>query len=128
MSTEKLLLPVKGMHCASCAMLIEKTLSETPGITKAEVNVVSEKIALEFDSSTLPLDTIAQDIHNLGYELVVPKTEDYTSHIAEYDHSEQKEHNHSMQDKDPSVMQNTSFPTETRLALSLAAITLFVMG
>lgn len=96
MSTEKLLLPVKGMHCASCAMLIEKTLSETPGITKAEVNAVSEKISLEFDPSTLPLDTIAQDIHNLGYELIVPKIENRTSHMAEHDHSEQGEHDHSI--------------------------------
>lgn len=74
MSTTTLLLPVRGMHCASCALLIERTLSDLPGITKAEVNSASEKISLEFDPSEIPLEKITEHVRDLGYELVVPKT------------------------------------------------------
>lgn len=34
---------VKGMHCASCAGIIEKTFKKTEGVHSAEVNYGTEK-------------------------------------------------------------------------------------
>ncbi len=33
---------IKGMHCASCAGIIEKTFQKTDGVTSAEVNYGTE--------------------------------------------------------------------------------------
>ncbi len=117
MKTENLLLPVSGMHCASCAMLIERTLADIPGITKAEVNSVSEKLSLEFNPSETPLETIAEKVHDLGYELLLPKT----THPLPLG-----EGLGVRADKGEGL--DESFPTETKLALTLAAITTFAMG
>lgn len=125
MSPKNLLLPVHGMHCASCASLIEHTLSDLPGVTKAEVNSVSEKLALEFDPSETPLETIAKNIRDLGYELVVPKTEYQSKHTEVHNHSE---YDHSTHIEMASPSTDDSFPAETKVALSLAAITIFAMG
>jgi Cu+-exporting ATPase len=127
MSNKTLLLAISGMHCASCALLIERTLSDMPGITKAEVNSVSEKLSLEFNPSETPLETIAEKVHDLWYELVLPKKSN--------DHSEHDEHNSTpLSSKRRGVggevdhNMDESFPTETKLALTLAAITTFAMG
>jgi cation transport ATPase len=133
MAKENLLLPIHGMHCASCAMLIERTLSEVPGVTKAEVNSVSEKLSLEFDSSKTPLETIVGNVRDLGYELVLPeKRKDhagYSEHNAhkEHDHSKHDGHDHSSPSDSDSSDEGNSFPMETKIALTLAAITAFAM-
>lgn len=133
MAKENLILPIRGMHCASCAMLIERTLKDTNGITKAEVNSVSEKLSLEFDPSETPLETIAGNVRDLGYELVLPKKQkDHTGHSEHsahmgHDHSEHGEHDHSSH-SDSSSEEGDAFPTETKIALTLAAITAFAMG
>lgn len=128
MTNEKLLLPVHGMHCASCASLIERSLSELPGVAKAEVNSVSEKLSLEFDPSEIPLGTIAKNVHELGYELVLPKIENHTGHTESHNRSEHGEHDHSSHAEIASENTNESFPTETKIALTLAAVTALAMG
>ncbi len=133
MAKENLILPIRGMHCASCAMLIERTLKDTGGITKAEVNSVSEKLSLEFDPSETPLETIAENVRDLGYKLVLPKKP--SNHAEHSNHTEHMEHNHSQHDEhdhsshaDASSEESEAFPTETKIALTLAAITAFAMG
>lgn len=123
-----MLLSVEGMHCASCSMLIERTLSDLPGIVKAQVNSVSEKLSLEFSPSVISLETIAKDISELGYELILPKTEKHTSHTEGHDDSAHtSEHDHSSS-AETSPKANDSFPIDTKIALTLAAITAFAMG
>ncbi|KKT81055.1 MAG: Copper-exporting ATPase [Candidatus Azambacteria bacterium GW2011_GWA1_44_9] len=38
--------PIIGMHCASCARLIEKKLNKTPGVIDAQVNYGSEQATI----------------------------------------------------------------------------------
>jgi len=40
---------ITGMTCASCATRIEKGITNIPGITKASVNLSSEKAFVKFD-------------------------------------------------------------------------------
>ena len=47
----KLVLKVKGMHCASCSILIDKLLGQQPGVTSIKTNYGAEKTAVEFDES-----------------------------------------------------------------------------
>src|SRR3989338_8683231 len=41
--------PIRGMHCASCALYIEKELNKLPEVKSAVVNYASEKVTLEAD-------------------------------------------------------------------------------
>lgn len=61
-------LPIIGMHCASCARLIERTLQKTPGVISASVNYGSEQAVVEF---TLPAstETISQAVAKTGYKV-----------------------------------------------------------
>lgn len=65
----KITVPVKGLHCASCALTIEKTLGKTPGIKNINVNFATEKATIEYDKSKISLSKLNDYIKPLGYEL-----------------------------------------------------------
>ncbi|MFA4942299.1 MAG: heavy metal translocating P-type ATPase [Patescibacteria group bacterium] len=66
---KKIVLPVSGMHCASCALLIEKTLGASAGVKTINVNLANEKVALEFDESQTSIAELNKKIKPLGYDL-----------------------------------------------------------
>lgn len=66
-------LPVTGMHCASCAMLVEKTLKKAPGVSVSEVNYATEKLHINYNPETTNLDTLKAKVENLGYGLILPE-------------------------------------------------------
>jgi copper chaperone CopZ len=47
---------VKGMHCASCAGIIEKTFKKTDGVESVEVNYGTEKAKIVFDSEKVSVE------------------------------------------------------------------------
>jgi len=62
---------ISGMHCASCALNIEKKLNKEEGISHASVNYANEKASLEFDPKVISLENIKKIISSLGdYELM----------------------------------------------------------
>jgi len=67
---EKLTVPIKGMHCASCALVIEKTLSKTEGIKEARVNYGTEKVTVEYDKDKVSLEKMSDLIKPFGYEFI----------------------------------------------------------
>jgi Cu+-exporting ATPase len=62
--------PIVGMHCASCALLIEKKLNRTPGVTSASVNYGSEEATIDFNPSIASIGTLGDVISGLGYKAV----------------------------------------------------------
>ncbi len=68
-------LAVSGMTCATCAGRIEKALAAVPGVTRAEVNLASDKATVEGLSGVLrPADLIAA-VRRAGYEAALPATD-----------------------------------------------------
>src|SRR5258706_5719216 len=66
-------IPIIGMHCASCAKLIERKLQKVPGVISASVNYGNETAYLESKgeiSKTLSTD-IKDAIESLGYKIGV---------------------------------------------------------
>ncbi len=61
-------LAISGMHCASCAITIEKELSNLKGVDKVSVNFAAEKANLQYDEDIISLDKIISAIKNLGYQ------------------------------------------------------------
>ncbi len=45
----KIILKIKGMHCASCAMKIEQALKNAKGVRNVNVNFASEKATVEIE-------------------------------------------------------------------------------
>ncbi len=60
-------LSLSGMHCTSCAMLVERTLGKTPGVQKASVNFAAEKVLVDFDESVTEVSKIISAIGRGGY-------------------------------------------------------------
>ncbi len=60
-------LAVTGMHCASCASLIEEVLAEQPGLLAATVDLEGERAAVTFDDEVTGLDALQAAIAELGY-------------------------------------------------------------
>jgi P-type Cu+ transporter len=69
MQTQKLAVPILGMHCASCAYTIQKTLSKAKGVVTCEVNYGNEKAKIEFDPGKTTLDELSKNIEPFGYSL-----------------------------------------------------------
>jgi len=65
---QKTILKIKGMHCASCVAVIERTLKKEKGIFEVNVNLASEKANLKFNSGEISLKKIQGIIQKLGYE------------------------------------------------------------
>lgn len=65
---------VKGMHCASCSSVIEKTFNKIEGVHKAEVNFGTEKAKLSFDPAKTNPHDLSKHIEPLGYSLVLSAT------------------------------------------------------
>jgi len=68
----KLILKVKGMHCASCSILIDKLLKKQEGIISITTSYGNEKTAVEFDEKKISLEKIDEFIGKLGYDLILP--------------------------------------------------------
>src|SRR3989338_5766636 len=73
MAIEKKVFKIKGMHCASCAILITKTLQRAKGVNSANANYGSEKLLLEYDPGAITLDAVNELMKKLGYTLILPQ-------------------------------------------------------
>jgi len=65
---KKIVLKISGMHCASCAAIIENAFKKEVGIKSANVNFASEKLYLEFDEIEISIARIQKIIEKLGYK------------------------------------------------------------
>ena len=64
---DKLQIPIKGMHCASCAKIIEKRLNKLDGVKQANVNLATEKAFVVYDPSKLGIGRIHKTISDAGF-------------------------------------------------------------
>ena len=73
--------PIKGMHCASCVRIIERSLTRVPGISSAVANLATEKATVTFDPDICKEDQIVSAVANVGYK--VAKEENLVSQDQE---------------------------------------------
>ncbi len=70
MEEVKRIFPIKGMHCASCVRLIEKSLLKTNGVKDAVVNLATSKATVTFQPELCRDDDIKQAVSRVGYKVV----------------------------------------------------------
>ena len=70
MSTQhKVVLPIQGMTCASCASHISRALKKVPGVADAQVNLATEKATVIFEDGVVPITDLIQAVRDAGYDV-----------------------------------------------------------
>lgn len=60
---------IEGMHCASCASIIDKNLRKADGIIDANVNFATSLASIDFNESKINLAKIKKIINDSGYQV-----------------------------------------------------------
>ncbi|MGH3931088.1 MAG: heavy-metal-associated domain-containing protein [Pseudonocardiaceae bacterium] len=58
---------IEGMHCGSCALLIDDALAELPGVHSTQTSVRQRRSIVEFDLAQCTPEHILATIGDLGY-------------------------------------------------------------
>ena len=66
---KKLTLKIEGMHCGSCAKIIEKALLKEKGIISSNVNFSLEKAYIEYNPQEINEKEVKKLIKKAGYEV-----------------------------------------------------------
>lgn len=97
---------IKGMHCASCAGIIERVFKKMDGVSSAEVNYATESTKVSFDEAKISPNKLSEKIEHLGYSLDIG--------IG--------------QSKNEKLQELTDMKKKLTVAIPLAAISVFVMA
>ncbi len=66
-ANKRVILSLTGMHCASCAAIIEKTLRKSEGVKQANVNFAAEKASVIFDTAVVSPQALIAGVKKAGY-------------------------------------------------------------
>ena len=58
---------ITGMTCSACSARVEKTAAKLPGVQKASVNLLTNRMNIEYDETQLSQDEIVSAIEKAGY-------------------------------------------------------------
>ncbi len=116
---------VKGMHCASCASIIEKTFKKTEGVHSAEVNYGTETTKISFDESKINPADLSKKIEPLGYSLDMENSSASAMGMSEDEHKTHLGLNQSKQEK---LAEIKDMKIKVISAIPLAIISIVVMA
>lgn len=72
MADEKTLrLNTTGMHCGSCAMLIDMTLGDLEGVSEAKTEFATGLTSVTYDPAVLSEDDLVAAVRSAGYDATV---------------------------------------------------------
>ncbi|MCE9643070.1 MAG: heavy metal translocating P-type ATPase [Candidatus Andersenbacteria bacterium] len=122
---------VKGMHCASCSSIIEKTFKKVEGVESASANYGTEKVKVSFDPSKTNPQALSKKIEPLGYSLVMPDHSNHGGKTAEEmgmsaeDHAA---HTGIGQSKQEKLAEVADMRAKVMIAIPLAVFSIIVMS
>src|SRR5216110_1908901 len=67
MSKTRIVLPIEGMTCASCAATVQEALTSATGVTSAGVNFATNKAAIEYDAAQTNVAQLIKTVREAGY-------------------------------------------------------------
>lgn len=70
------LLKIEGMTCAACAKAVERATRKLDGVSEANVNFATEKLIIDYESSTVKVSDIKKAIEKAGYKAIEEATAD----------------------------------------------------
>ncbi len=60
---------IRGMHCASCEMLVKDSLEELDGVNKVEASHEKGIVSVDFDENKVDKSKIVETIKSEGYNV-----------------------------------------------------------
>ena len=123
---ESKIFEVKGMHCASCASIIEKTLKKIEGVESIEINPGTEKAKISFDLSKTNPEILSKHIEPLGYSLIIPTASTVESMSMSLD--KHAKHLGFSQTKNEKIIELKDMKNKLLSLIPIVIISIFVMG
>jgi P-type Cu+ transporter len=71
-------IPVSGMHCAGCSSTVQRRLETTPGVSAANVNLMTGSATVEYDPLSTTPERLVDVIRESGYGAELPARADST--------------------------------------------------
>ncbi len=121
---------IKGMHCASCASIIERTVKKIDGVESISVNPGTENARISFDEAKTNPDLLNKKLEPLGYSFVVPVSTGHTMGADEMGMSanEHAAHLGLSQTKQEKLAELRDMKNKVLTAIPLAVLSVFIMG
>lgn len=117
---------IKGMHCASCSAIIEKTFKKVEGVETASANYGTESVKVSFDKTKTDPHSLSKTIEPLGYSLIVP--EERTAEEMGMSVDEHAAHLGLNQSKKEKLRELAEMRIKVISVIPLAVFSIFVMG
>ena len=71
--SELLTIPVQGMTCAACSARVQRTLERTPGVSGANVNLMTGSATVSYDPASTTPERLVEAIRETGYGAELPE-------------------------------------------------------
>jgi Cu+-exporting ATPase len=62
-------LHLSGLHCTSCAVNIDLTLEDVPGVINSNTNYQKSEVIISYDTTKTNTSLITKEILDLGYQV-----------------------------------------------------------
>lgn len=126
---------VKGMHCASCASIVERTVKKIDGVEDISVNSGTENAKISFDENKVNHGEFNKKLEPLGYSLIDDNDNHnmsmssggMTAKEMGMSEDEHKEHLGLSQSKAEKLEEIKDMRSKIISAIPLAIISIFVM-
>lgn len=70
---------ITGMHCSSCAAIIEKSIKKVSGVKEANVNFAAEKAVVVLDQAVSNKEEVVKAVEKAGYKASIITSADKSS-------------------------------------------------
>ena len=83
MSTGSTTVPVSGMTCAACSARVQRALERVPGVSAANVNLMTESATVEFDAEMVAPEQLVEAIRATGYGAELPRADEGAEEVLQ---------------------------------------------
>lgn len=85
----KIILPVSGLSCASCAISVESMLKSQEGVQDVNVNFADKSVLIKYNPEKINIPQMQKVVDSLGYKLIDDSKPDNMKHdMNGMDHSQ----------------------------------------
>ena len=119
---------VTGMHCASCASTIERTLNKVEGVNSCTVNYGNEKATIDYEESMIKLEELNTKIEQFGYALQIPAEDNYSMSMGMNMNHTMHDHMDMTMSKEQKLIELSNLKKEVKTGFFFTIVSTFMMG
>lgn len=119
---------VLGMHCASCAAVIKRSLQKLDGVESCEINYGTEKAKVAYDPEKVSVEKMNKEIDKLGYTLATPTQMSNMDHSMHQGHDMMSPISSDQSVKAHKLKELAKLASHVQIILPMVAVSIFVMS